>query len=42
MSGPLGRKRLIELFDEISSVTLYRYVGPQSELRQHGQKVLVS
>ena len=26
----------------ISPVTLYRYVGPQGELRQQGQKVLAS
>ena len=27
---------------KINPVTLYRYVGPQGQLREHGEKVLTS
>ena len=31
-----------QFFNEIKPVTLYRYVGPQGQLRQQGQKVLAT
>ena len=30
------------VLDEIKPVTLYRYVGPQGQLSQQGQKVLAT
>ena len=39
--GPKPQRQLeVEL--GIRPVTLYRYVGPQGELREQGQKVLAS
>ena len=46
MEGVMGKKetKVSELCTEVgvTRVTLYRYVGPNGELRAHGQRVLQS